>query len=108
MNNHTPGPWRFIADDQNEDQPVPYDYVGPGYFGNPQIVGANGEKVVGCSEYYVFSGADDVELICAAPAMASALRQFFNYFGSPPDDCECIPCSIWREHPELVKLLEVA
>lgn len=110
MSAYTPGPWRFVADyvgDEGMDaQEVPLNYVGPGYFGNPRIIGSNGSTVVGCDEYYVFSGAANVSLICAAPVMADALRRIFDHYGPPQEHdernpyeraCECLICEIQRE-----------
>ena len=79
---HTPGPWRFVADGEMDDDcntprvPVPFDFTGPGYYNNPSIEGPGGETVVGCGEYLVFgpnfdrdkgTRAANVALMCAAP-----------------------------------------
>jgi hypothetical protein len=77
MNKHTKGPWHFAADAREngyERTEVPFDYIGSGFCGNPAIYGADGEEVVGCDEYYVFSNEADVRLICAAPDLLEALR----------------------------------
>lgn len=68
---HTPGPWRFTNDDGVE---VPFTYRSKGYYDNPQIIGANGETVVGCGEYYIFSGPEDARLIAAAPDLLAACK----------------------------------
>ena len=94
MSKHTPGPWRFVADyvnDKEETSAVPYDYQGPGYCGNPRIVGLNGAEVVGCGEYYVFNGAADVALLCAAPELLDTVKALVDThdcsdFATPP--CE--------------------
>jgi hypothetical protein len=70
MRMHTPGPWRFGLDGEEK----PFDYEGPGYYGNPSIFGPDGQEVVGCDEYYVFRGPDDARLIAAAPDLLEALK----------------------------------
>jgi hypothetical protein len=68
---HTPGPWRFGVDGDEK----PFDYKGPGYYQNPSIFGPDWQEVVGCEEYYVFSGPADARLIAAAPDLLEALKQ---------------------------------
>ena len=85
---HTPGPWRFVADGEMDDDcntpriPVPFDFTGPGYYNNPSIEGPGGETVVGCGEYMVFgphfncdkgTRAANVALMCAAPDLLNLL-----------------------------------
>ena len=83
---HTPGPWRFVADgpmDENCDitkVDVPPTYCGPGYYNNPGIESSDGVQVVGCGEYLVFGPrnnkeerAANVRLIAAAPDLLAAL-----------------------------------
>lgn len=85
---HTPGPWRFVANGEMGDDcnvprvPVPFDFTGPGYYNNPSIEGPGGETVVGCGEYLVFdpnfnsekgTRAANVALMCAAPELLAAL-----------------------------------
>ena len=77
---HTPGPWTFGIEKLDDDtlkrrvSEQPFDYRGPGFYDNPSIYGADGEEVVGCDEYYVFSGPADARLIAAAPELLEALR----------------------------------
>ena len=83
---HTPGPWRFVADGEMDDDcntpriPVAFDFSGPGYYNNPSIEGPNGETIAGCGEYLVFGPrsfkderAANVALICAAPDLLNLL-----------------------------------
>ena len=89
MNKHTKGPWHFAADAREngfERTKVPFDYKGSGFCGNPSIYGADGEEVVGCDEYYVFSNEADVRLICAAPEMLEALQGALKALDSIGDE----------------------
>ena len=86
---HTPGPWRFVADGEMDADcntpriPVPFDFSGPGYYNNPSIEGPNGETIAGCGEYLVFgprafdcdkgTRAANVALMCAAPDLLNLL-----------------------------------
>ena len=87
---HTPGPWRFVADGEMDDGcntprvPVPFDFTGPGHYNNPSIEGPGGETVAGCGEYLVFgpnfncdkgTRAANVALMCAAPELLAALEE---------------------------------
>lgn len=89
----TPGPYKFgLSDYDDTYQQViiekSFDYRGPGYCENPSIFGANGERVVGCDEYYIFGSPNDAEYIAAAnpetilhilaviEEMAGALRKY--------------------------------
>ena len=82
---HTPGPWRFVADGAMDDDcniprvEVPPDFTGHDYGNNPSIEGPEGELVAGCGEYLVF-GPDDkevraanVRLMIASPELLAAL-----------------------------------
>lgn len=69
---HTPGPWFFGISGSPERGPVPFDYRAPGYYDNVGIFGADGEEVVGCSEYEVFRSPADARLIAAAPDLLAA------------------------------------
>ena len=93
MNKHTKGPWHFAADAREngfERTEVPFDYRGSGFCGNPTIYGADGEEVVGCDEYYVFSNEADVRLICAAPDLLEALIEMMDYSGIIEERCDCV------------------
>ena len=79
---HTPGPWRFVVDGEMDDDcnipkvDAPLNYQTKCYCNNPFIIGADGEEVVGCSEYNVFAGpnqAANVALMIAAPDLLAAL-----------------------------------
>jgi hypothetical protein len=75
----TPGPWRFGLLDwiNSEDKFIdkPLDYVGPGYYDNPVICGKNGEIIVGCDEYFIFSTSEDIALLLSAPDLYEALEE---------------------------------
>jgi hypothetical protein len=85
MSKHTPGPWTFGLHELDEElrqfrvTEKPFDYRGPGFYDNPSIYGANGEEIVGCDEYYAFSGPADARLIAAAPELLEALRALVHY-----------------------------
>ena len=70
---YTPGPWHYGKAYNSEGGSVPFDYVSPGFYDNPGIIGANGVTVVGCDEYYVFNSPEDARLIAAAPDLLEAL-----------------------------------
>ena len=89
---HTPGPWRFVADGEMDDDcniprvEVAADYSGPGYYNNPSIEGASGTEVAGCGEYLVFGPTHDretraanVRLLCAAPELLTALVEIIEH-----------------------------
>lgn len=78
MSKNSKGPWVYglyqYVDESNKYEIVekPFDYVGPGYYGNPSIYDANGDEVVGCDEYHVFSTPANKRLLCAAPDLLEA------------------------------------
>jgi hypothetical protein len=80
MSKHSLAPWRFVADSFDKEtfdylkKDVPYDYHSGEYADNPFIVDANGETVVGCDEYYVFSKPENVRLMVHAPELLDALK----------------------------------
>ena len=74
MNKHTPGPWFYGICYEPEKGPIPIEHQSPGYYDNPAIMGANGEHVVGCSEYNVFQNKSDIALLTAAPELLEALK----------------------------------
>jgi hypothetical protein len=76
---HSPAPWKFVAEkyDANDDlqkQEVPYDYRTSSFCYNPYIVDAEGNEVVGCDEYCVFSTPENVRLMVHAPELLEALK----------------------------------
>jgi len=80
---HAPRPWRFVVDGEMDDDcnipkvDAPLNYQAKGYCNNPFIIGADGEEVVGCSEYNVFAGpnqAANVALLLSAPELLAALE----------------------------------
>jgi hypothetical protein len=76
---HSPAPWKFVAEkyDANDDlqkQEVPYDYRTGSFCYNPYIVDAEGNEVVGCDEYCVFSTPENVRLMVHAPELLEALK----------------------------------
>ena len=100
---HTPGPWRFVADgEMNDDCDIPRievspDYCGPGYYNNPSVESARGVMIAGCDEYLAFGPrnnpeerAANVRLICAAPELLDLLRRVMPYveMGWEADDCD--------------------
>ena len=84
---HTPGEWRFMADDAGpmnaddfrEPGEVAAEYIGPGYYRQPRIESENGQMICGNGEYNVFHGATpaeraaNVRLLIAAPKLRAAL-----------------------------------
>lgn len=81
MSKHTPGPWIFGVEEWDDDacrhKPVakPFDYSGPGYYGNPFIFGADGNEIVGCGEYMVFRNPADIRLLVAAPDLLAVCKE---------------------------------
>lgn len=80
---HTPGPWRFGVMEFTDDcQEVftekPFDFM-PGCLGGNPSIYAGTEQIVGCDEYYIFSNADDIRLIAAAPDLLKALQAIAAY-----------------------------
>lgn len=75
MSKHTPGPWMFGI--LGDEKPIekPFDYCGPGFYGNPSIFGSDGSEVAGCDEYMIFNSEADVRLIVAAPDMLETLKK---------------------------------
>jgi hypothetical protein len=76
---HSPAPWKFVADTYDKDDnldrvEVPYDYRSRRFCFNPSIVDANGNEVVGCDEYYVFTTPENVRLMVHAPELLEALK----------------------------------
>lgn len=87
MSTPTPGPWKFGLLDWSSDKrrhevlEKPFDYVGPGHYQNPSVFGETDGKwteVVGCDEYYVFSGKADVRLIVSAPDLLEVVRDIVS------------------------------
>ena len=83
MNKHTPGPWVFGIRNYDDDCNLgflekPFDYIGPGFYENPGIFGADGTEVVGCDEYSIFSSPSDARLIAAAPDLLEALQSLID------------------------------
>jgi hypothetical protein len=95
MSKHSLAPWRFVADSFDKEtfdylkKDVPYDYHSGEYADNPFIVDANGETVVGCDEYYVFSKPENVRLMVHAPELLEALKLGITAIGehNAPNDC---------------------
>ena len=80
---HSPAPWKFVAEkyDANDDlqkQEVPYDYRTGSFCYNPYIVDAEGNEVVGCDEYCVFSTPENVRLMVHAPELLEALKDLLR------------------------------
>ena len=79
MSKHTPGPWVFGIFSYGEGSTLgveekPFDYTGPGYYDNPSIIDKNGNEIVGCGEYDVFSSPENTRLMVAAPEMLEVLE----------------------------------
>lgn len=81
---HSPAPWRFAIDGEMDDGcnipkvDAPLNFRGMGYYNNPSIIDANGEMVVGCSEYNVFDSPNqpsNVALMLSAPELLAALEE---------------------------------
>ena len=72
MSTHTPGPWVWMSD------VAPIDirtWKPKGYYDNPVLVGANGVRITGDSEYNTLSvNMIDNFMIAAAPDMLKALE----------------------------------
>jgi hypothetical protein len=74
MNNHTPGPWRDVFDD-NCDCGGCVDFTGY------TLRGADGTKIIhgcGCCDSPWIRSKADAALIKAAPKMLAALRNLLN------------------------------
>ena len=79
MSEITKGPWIFGVmewPDEGDQAPVekPFDFTGPGYYGNPSIMSSSGTEIVGCDEYNVFNNPADTRLMTAAPDLLEALE----------------------------------
>ena len=81
---HSPAPWRFCIDGEMDDYcniqkvDAPLNFSAIGYGNNPSIIDANGDTVVGCSEYNVFASRNqsaNVALMLAAPELLAALEK---------------------------------
>lgn len=98
MSGITKGPWIFGVKEYDDDLnevviEKTLDYSGLGYYANPCVMNANGDKVVGCDEYHVFSGEADIRLICAAPDLLEALENLENDNGQIPSVAWDLVCS---------------
>lgn len=75
-------PWKFGTREwiNNEYQIIerPYDYEIEGYGGAPSIYDSDGNQLVGCDEYYIFSGPEIVELIVGIPDMMNEIQRLQN------------------------------
>lgn len=71
MSRITPGPWRWTAGDKEIDIET---YKSPGYYDNPQLLGANDEHVVGCGEYTVVHNTANARAIAALPEAIERLE----------------------------------
>ena len=83
MSKHTPGPWVFGILSWGEGakegvEEKPFDYSGPGYYENPSIMDKNGNEIVGCGEYDVFSSPENTRLMVAAPDLLKALEEMVD------------------------------
>ena len=79
MSEFTKGPWIFGVmewPDEGDQALVekPFDFTGPGYYGNPSIMSSSGAEIVGCDEYNVFNSPADTRLMTAAPDLLEALE----------------------------------
>lgn len=92
-------PWRYTMcdpwpGDEDGDNDLPLDYDPDSYGGNPQIIDADGNKVVGHGEYHVFgevNRVDNVRLLLAAPKLLAMLEQIADAeygFGEWPSEAE--------------------
>lgn len=91
-------PWKFanlnVWDDELCDTipfvEVPFDYksTAEGYNGNPSIVDCNGDEVVGCNEYNVFSSVESIRLLTLSPEVLQGLENLleaYEEFQNPED-----------------------
>jgi hypothetical protein len=117
MSKHSLAPWRFVADSLDNEtfdylkKDVPYDYHSGEYADNPFIVDANGETVVGCDEYYVFSKPENVRLMVHAPELLEALKAMTNVFqprsGEPGPDMH-VETVVWNNARQAIAKAEGA
>lgn len=83
MSEITKGPWIFGVmewPDEGDQVPVekPFDFTGPGHYGNPSIMSSSGTEIVGCDEYNVFNNPADTRLMTAAPDLLEALENLYR------------------------------
>lgn len=84
MAEHTPGPWTW-TDGENPIDIATYE--SPGYCGNPELIGSDGEHVVGCNEYWTIgpiTGPQEIvvanaRLIAAAPDLLSCVESMLKH-----------------------------
>ena len=71
---------------------APLNFRAIGYGNNPSIIDANGDTVVGCSEYNVFTSRNqsaNVALMIAAPELLAALSDCLAFWDAPPTGYDC-------------------
>ncbi|MFT8211545.1 MAG: hypothetical protein ACMZI0_15010 [Symbiopectobacterium sp.] len=79
MSKHTEGLWVFgVKSFTDGVQEKPYTYNSGAYYNNPGIYGANGNEVVRCDEYYIFSNRADIALLVSAPDLFEALESLLE------------------------------
>lgn len=100
MSKHTAGPWVFgilsWGDGAiQEIEEKPFDYSGPGYYDNPSIMDKNGNEIVGCGEYDVFSSPENTRLMVAAPDLLEALEALLAGYESMMHSEFDYPNDLW-------------
>lgn len=72
-------PWFYGIAYEPESGAQSYNYHGQGYSGNPGLLDAKGQTVVGCDEYYVFNTPEEsaliVETVNALPALLDTIEK---------------------------------
>lgn len=83
---HTPGPWRWTDGDHDIDIAI---YESPGYYNNPELLGADGECIVGCDEYWIIGPIRDrgvqtanALLIATSPELLAELTGLVEHFAN--------------------------
>ena len=86
----TPGPWFFgVEGEGGKIHRRSRGFSSNRWHGNPGIYANGGKvKIVGCDEYYVFSGRENVSLLVAAPDLLEALQLMLDDYMSDKSNAD--------------------